>query len=149
MRLGWINKEINTATIYHIRQQQKICMICVLIDIIKRTQDCPDQCGSVGWALSYKEKGCRFDSWSRHMPERWVRSPIGVRTRCNRSMFFLILTFLSLSHSLPISLKINKTLKRKKRNPQLKIRRLSASPASVTKRQQKSLHLYRFQVPCL
>ena len=27
----------------------------------------PDQCGSVGWASSWKAKGRQFDSWSEHM----------------------------------------------------------------------------------
>ena len=28
----------------------------------------PSQCGSFGWALSHKLKGCQFNPWSGHMP---------------------------------------------------------------------------------
>ena len=37
--------------------------------------------------FSHKSKGCRFDSWSGHMPRLQVWSPVGVSTRGNWSMF--------------------------------------------------------------
>ena len=38
-------------------------------------------------ALSHKQKGYRFESWSGHMPGLWVWSPVGVRMRSNWSIF--------------------------------------------------------------
>ena len=40
--------------------------------IFKKLPLCPDQCGSVGWALSRKVKGRQFDPWSGHVPSLWV-----------------------------------------------------------------------------
>ena len=42
-------------------------------------QCCPGWCGSVGWMLSCKLRGCWFNSWSGHMPRlRVQRQPINV-----------------------------------------------------------------------
>ena len=76
----------------------------------------PDRGGLVSWVSPHKAKGHHFYSRSGHMPGLWVWSPVGVMVgvcgRGNRSMF------LSLSPSLPCSLKINKenlsTTKKKK-----------------------------------
>ena len=57
-------------------------------------------------ASSCKLEGCRFDSRSGHMPRLQVWSPVGARTRGNRSMFLShIDVFLPLSFSLPSLLK--------------------------------------------
>ena len=70
------------------------------------------QCGSVGWASSCKAKGCRFDSWSGHMPGLWVQSPVGVHMTANWLMPLSRQSFspsFSFSPSLLVSLKVNKT----------------------------------------
>ena len=43
-------------------------------------------CGSVG-ASSHKPKGCKFNSWSGHMPRLWVLSLVRVHLRGNQSVF--------------------------------------------------------------
>ena len=65
--------------------------------------------GLVGWALSCKVKGHRFDSCSEHTPGLWVWSLVGARTRGNRLMFLSHTDVSpSLSSSLLLSLKIKK-----------------------------------------
>ena len=59
----------------------------------------PGWCGSVDWALAWEPRCCQFDSQSGHMPGLQAGSPGWVQ-RGNWSMF------LSLSFSLPLSLKI-------------------------------------------
>ena len=74
---------------------------------------CPDWYGSVGWALSQEVKVCWFDSWSGHMPGLWVKG------HCERQPTNVPLSHWcfspSLSLSLPLSQKINKIFKKKKR----------------------------------
>ena len=61
--------------------------------------------GSVGWALSHKEKGCQFESQSEHMPGLHVWSLVGM---CMTSNWLMCLSHIDLSlHfflSSPISL---------------------------------------------
>ena len=47
----------------------------------------PGWCDSVGWELTAKPKGQRFNSWSGHIPGLWVRSPVGVHMKGNQSMY--------------------------------------------------------------
>ena len=70
----------------------------------RNTNSSPGQCGSVGWSIILK-KGCRFDSWSGHMPGLQVCSPFKVDTRGSHRCFSHIDVFLSLS--LPLSPKYN------------------------------------------
>ena len=42
---------------------------------------------SLGWALPYKPKGHRFDSWSGHVPGLQVWSWVGGHMKGNQSMF--------------------------------------------------------------
>ena len=56
-----------------------------------------------GLSVGCEPKGRWVDSQSVHMPGLWVRSPVGGRARGNHTLIFL-----SLSPSLPLSLKINK-----------------------------------------
>ena len=65
---------------------------------------CPDQCGSVGWASFCKVRG----HWFLVRAHARVSSLDGAHMRGNRWMLFL-----SLSSSFPLSLKINKILKKK------------------------------------
>ena len=74
---------------------------------VKKHPVCPGQCGSIGWALSCKLKGSRFDSWSGHMPVSRVWSLVGVCARGNQLMF--------ISSFSPPSL-LYKTNTRKKKN---------------------------------
>ena len=64
---------------------------------------CPGWCGSVDWVPACKPKGCRFNSQSGHMPGLQARSAVGQHVRGKHTLMFL-----SLSLSLPHSLKINK-----------------------------------------
>ena len=62
------------------------------------------------WELACEPRGYRFDSQSGHMPGLWAKSPVGgvqgaTTHRCLSP---------SLSPSLPLSLKTNKILKKKK-----------------------------------
>ena len=56
---------------------------CILGEIysslcyIKNNNFGPGSCGSVDWVPACELKGCRFDSWSGHMPELRVRSLSG------------------------------------------------------------------------
>ena len=59
-----------------------------------------DQCGSVGWTLSHKVKGRRFNSQSGHMPGFRVWSPVGAKGSWE--------LFLSLTFSFPSPLPKNK-----------------------------------------
>ena len=47
----------------------------------------PGQCGSVGWVSYCKVRGCRFNSWSGHMPGLWAWSLVGEHARGDRLMF--------------------------------------------------------------
>ena len=49
----------------------------ILIYLFLKTKASPDGYGLVGWMLSCKLKGCRFDSRSGHMSGLWARSPVG------------------------------------------------------------------------
>ena len=69
---------------------------------------CPYWCGSVGWVLSCKLKGHWFNSWWVHVPGLWVRSLVGGIQKAADHCFSLTSMSLSLSSSLPLSLKINK-----------------------------------------
>ena len=59
----------------------------------------PGHCSSVGWALSHKVKGHRFDSRSGHMPGLQVQSLFGAE---GSQLMFLSLSFCFPS---PLSLK--------------------------------------------
>ena len=48
----------------------KILQLKNTITEIKNVLNIPGQCGSVGWTLSHKSKGHRFDSLSGHMTSR-------------------------------------------------------------------------------
>ena len=70
----------------------------------------PSWCTSVDWAPACEPKGRRFDSQSGHMRGLWARSPVGgVQEAITHRCFSP-----SLSPSLPLSLKINKILKKEK-----------------------------------
>ena len=90
---------------------------CPRLCCIKNYCICPGWYGSVGWAPAWKQKGCRFDSLSGHMPVLWARSPVrGVQeaTDCcfsHTSMFLRHVDISLLSSSLPLSKKVNKILK--------------------------------------
>ena len=69
--------QIKTTTAYHLTQ--------VRMAINKNSTNGPDQCGSVGWVSSFKEKGHRV----RFPVEAhaWVAGSIGAHARVNRSIF--------------------------------------------------------------
>ena len=79
----------------------------------------PNQCGSVGWATSRKQKGHGFYSWSGHMPGLQAESPcmMGMQ-EATHQCFCGTLMFLSLSPSIPLSLKRNEIPKKTKTNKQ-------------------------------
>ena len=61
-------------------------------------------------ALSYKLKGCGFNSQSGHMPRLWVQSLVGVLMGGNRPMFLSHIDIsLPLSPSLSLFLKSTST----------------------------------------
>ena len=66
-------------------------------------------CGSVDWVPACEPKGHWLDSQSGHMPRLWARSPVGGAQEATTHWRFSP----SLSPSLPLSLKIKKTLKKK------------------------------------
>ena len=74
----------------------------------------PDGCGSVGWALSCERNGRWSDPWSGYMPRLRVCPCLGHIQEATERCFPLASMFLSLSPSLPLSLKIMKSLKKKK-----------------------------------
>ena len=79
---------------------------------IRKHGYCPGWCGSVDWMAACKLKGHQFNSWSGHMPGLWARFPVGgIREATIHCSFSF-----SLSPSFPLSLKINKILKKKKEN---------------------------------
>ena len=82
---------------------------CYSVLTISKKFFCLGWCGSVDWASACEPKGHRFDSWSGHMPGLWARSPVG-GARGNQCFSPC------LSPSFPLSLKINKILKKKKRS---------------------------------
>ena len=93
------------------------CLVTLLRRLSTQTAVCcfikktvsPEWYGSVGWASSHKAKGCRFNSWSGHMPGLWVRAPYGACTRSNQLMFLShVDVSLPLPPSLSFVLKINK-----------------------------------------
>ena len=53
----------------------------------KRRRRSPGLCGSVGWALSHRLKGCQFNSPWGHVAGLWVRSPAKARMAGNQSVF--------------------------------------------------------------
>ena len=65
---------------------------------------CPDWCGSVDWVPAWGLKGCRFDSWSGHMPGLWARSTVRDMREATISCLSLYLTCatgsLCLSHDI-------------------------------------------------
>lgn len=74
--------------------------------------------GLVGWRVILYTKGCKFDSWSGHMPRLWVRYLVVVCTGGTQLMFF---TSMFLPLPLPLSLKIYnisscEDLKKKQKN---------------------------------
>lgn len=52
---------------------------------VKINSCCPDQRGTVGWALPHTVKGLRSDSWSGHM----LGVQLGTRTKGNQPRFLL------------------------------------------------------------
>ena len=48
-----------------------------LVRKYKRLKDSPGQVAELVGASSHASKGCRFDSWSGHIPRLWVQSPVG------------------------------------------------------------------------
>ena len=65
-----------------IRDNQICCVrrhlfIISILFILSDTYSSPGWCGSVGWALSCKVKGCWFCSCSGHMPRLQVQSQSG------------------------------------------------------------------------
>ena len=72
-------------------------------NLLKSARGCPDQCGSVGWALPHKPKDRWFNSQSGHTPGLWARSLVGgvweETDQCFSHTFTLM--FLSLSFSFP------------------------------------------------
>ena len=80
-----------------------------------RWRNCPGWCGSVDWAPACKAKGRCFDSQSGHMPGLWARSLVGGVWEATNECFSCTSMFLSsLSSSLPLSLKINKYIQKKR-----------------------------------
>ena len=65
-----------------------------------KLQISPGWCGSVDWAPAYESKGPQFGFQSGHMPGLQARSPEAGHARGNHTLMFL-----SLSPSLPFSLK--------------------------------------------
>ena len=74
----------------------------VLASNFKRAGFCPGWCSSVNRAQACESKGHRFDPQSGHMPGLQAGAPVGGHVRGNHTSMFL-----SLSPSLPLSLKIN------------------------------------------
>ena len=93
---------------------------------LKKIGQCPVQCSSVGWVLSFKPKGHSFDSWSEHMPGLWVPSLVRAHARaaglvldqgmCRRQMIDVSLSCQIFSPfpspSLPLSLESMKEKKK-------------------------------------
>ena len=76
------------------------------IQLSKDCLFCPDWCGSLGWALFPKLKGCRFDSWSGHIPGlQAARLPVEGVWEVTNGCFSRTSMFLYLSFSLPPSKK--------------------------------------------
>ena len=66
-------------------------------------------------------KGCRFDSWSGHVPRLWVLSPVGVHRRAtNQCDISHVDVSLRLSTSFPLSLKsVSVRIERERKFPDL------------------------------
>ena len=73
----------------------------------------PDQCGSGGWSVAHRLKGCGCDNQSGHTSKLWVRCPGGA---CRRKQ----LVDVCLSVFLPLSLKNNE-----KNCPRVRIKKKS------------------------
>ena len=54
---------------------------------IKSDRVRPGRCGSVGWSVVPLPKGCRFDSWSEHVPRLQVQFQAGTHAGGNQSIF--------------------------------------------------------------
>ena len=81
-----------------------------IFHITKIVDSSPGWCSSVDWARACEAKGRRFDSQSGHMPGLWTMLPVGDAWEATTHWCFSV----SLSPSLPFSLKINfKNLKKK------------------------------------
>ena len=78
--------------------------------IWKMCTSLPGWCGSVDRVPACEPKGCRFNSQSRHMPGFRAMSPVGSPWEATTHWCF----YPSLSLFLPLSLKINKILKKEK-----------------------------------
>ena len=50
---------------------------------VKRRQAGPGRVALLVGASTRTPKGCGFNSWSRHIPGLWARSPVGVRMGSN------------------------------------------------------------------
>ena len=83
----------------------------IFVSIINNWKNSTGWCGSVNWALACEPKGDQCDSQSRHMPGLWTRSPVGGVWETTTHWWFSP----SLSSSLPLSLKLYKILKKKKK----------------------------------
>ena len=83
----------------------------ILWPVVKKTLGYfPGWCSSVNWAQAWDPEGRSFNSRSGHMPGLWARSPVGGVWEATTHWYFSP----SLSPSLPLTLKINKILKKKK-----------------------------------
>ena len=107
------------ATFYVGRGQSPKCPDASDLGCKKSQNDslgCPDQRGSVGWAWSCKANDCGFNSQSGHMRGLQVIGLVPSWGTCERQLIDISLFhrrfFPSLSPSLPLSLKINKSLKK-------------------------------------
>ena len=63
----------------------------------KKTYVSPGMVAKLVGMSSHKPKGCRFNSWSGHMPRLWVWSLVGAHTELINWYFSLPLMSLSLS----------------------------------------------------
>ena len=77
--------------------------------LAKGTKGGPPAVAQLAGCHPTQAKSCRFDSWSGHRPGLWAWSLVRMPARGNRSMFLSHIDIsLTLSPSIPLSLRINK-----------------------------------------